>query len=172
MQNRINFLLLVCLIFSASFIYSQDLTKSAIELSQFDFWVGEWNCEWKDQNGDIQKSSNLIRKILDGKVIEENFNGNPGMNLIGKSHSVFDVSSGKWKQTWVDNSGGYLDFEGGMKKDKMVLSRKAELKGKKFLQRMIWYDIEKNEFNWNWERSDDDGQTWTVQWKIHYKRKM
>jgi hypothetical protein len=36
---------------------------------------------------------------------------------------------------------------------------------------MVWYDIQENKLEWNWERSDDNGQTWRVLWQIHYTRK-
>jgi len=36
---------------------------------------------------------------------------------------------------------------------------------------MVWYNITENEFDWNWERSDDGGVTWDVKWQIKYKRK-
>jgi hypothetical protein len=163
-------LIIINLLLSSSLIFSQNAVVPE-EASQFDFWLGEWNCEWEDQNGESQQSSNLVRKILNDKVIEENFNGSPGMNLIGQSYSVYDVNSSKWKQTWVDNSGGYLDFTGGMEGDKMILSRQAEVKGNKFLQRMVWFNISKEKFDWNWERSDDGGETWKPQWKIRYSRK-
>ncbi len=88
--------LIINLFLTASFIIAQDAGMPA-EASQFDFWLGEWNCEWEDQNGETQQSSNLVRKILNDKVIEENFNGSPGMNLIGQSYSVYDVNSGKWQ---------------------------------------------------------------------------
>jgi hypothetical protein len=170
MSAKIRVLFIINFFLSASFIYSQKavLPEAA---SQFDFWVGEWHCEWEDQEGNTQKSSNLVRKILNDRVIEENFDGRPGMNLIGQSYSVYDVNSGKWKQTWVDNSGEYLDFVGGMEDEKMILSRKAEVNGKKFLQRMVWSNITKEKFDWNWERSDDNGETWKPQWVIRYSRK-
>jgi hypothetical protein len=47
---------------------------------------------------------------------KENFSGGGAMHLRGKSVSILDVRVGKWKQTWVDNEGGYLDF-GGESKD-------------------------------------------------------
>ncbi len=53
----------------------------------------------------------------------------------------------------------------------MILTRKAEREGKKFLQRMVWHNIKKDRFDWNWERSDAQGATWKTLWKIHYKRK-
>ncbi len=39
------------------------------------------------------------------------------------------------------------------------------------LQRMVWYDIMQDSLQWNWERSEDKGKTWTVLWKIKYTRK-
>ena len=129
---------------------------SSIESSQFDFWLGEWECSWTDAEGKIQSGSNFVQKILGSCVIEENFDGNPGTPLIGKSHSVYSIQHGKWFQTWVDNNGSYLDFSGGMADDKMILSRTVNLPdGTSFMQRMVWHNITENEFDWNWERSDD-----------------
>ncbi len=140
---------------------------SAPEAKQFDFWIGEWEATWAD----TAMGSNNVSRILGGCVIYEQFDGNPTMNFIGKSHSVYNVRTGKWQQTWVDNQGGYLDFIGGWEGDKMILSRSFELQGKKIHQRMVWYNITEDEFDWNWERSDDDGKTWKVNWQIHYTRK-
>jgi len=33
----------------------------------------------------------------------------------GRSISIFDATDKKWKQTWVDSQGSYLDFVGGLK---------------------------------------------------------
>lgn len=134
---------------------------------QFDFWLGQWNLTW----GEDGKGTNTITRILDGRVIRESFDGRPSMNLVGQSYSVYVKPLGLWKQTWVDNEGSYLDFTGGLKDGRMILSREAGREGKKFLQRMVWYDIDKDAFDWNWERSDDQGATWKLAWKIHYQRK-
>jgi hypothetical protein len=137
------------------------------EAHQFDFWLGKWDLTWADGG----KGTNQITRILDCCVIQENFDGTPTMDLKGVSVSVFDVRSGQWKQTWVDSSGSYLDFVGGMEDGKMILSRKMLLDGKPIKQRMVFYNIAENELDWNWERSNDNGATWTVLWHIHYRRK-
>ena len=83
------------------------------EQKQLDFWVGEWDLTWPGNNpGETAHGTNSIRRILDGCVVEENFSGGDAMPLRGRSVSIFDVRAGKWKQTWVDNEGGYLDFAG------------------------------------------------------------
>jgi hypothetical protein len=53
----------------------------------------------------------------------------------------------------------------------MVLARDAIVRGEACKQRMVWYNIESDRFDWNWERSDDGGNTWRVLWQIKYKRK-
>ena len=138
------------------------------EARQFDFWLGEWDLTWADGG----KGTNHITRILDGCVLQENFDGTPAIALKGVSVSVFDVRAGQWKQTWVDSSGSYLDFIGGMEDGKMVLNREMLLEGKPIKQRMVFYNIAENELDWNWERSNDNGATWTVLWHIHYKRKQ
>jgi hypothetical protein len=135
------------------------------EAKQFDFWVGEWQASWDGGQG-----VNNISKILGGCVIFEEFNGTPSSQLIGKSFSVYNSRTGNWQQTWVDNSGGYLDFIGNWQDDKMILSRSVVIKGVKTIQRMVWYNISDDTFDWNWEKSIDNGNTWTISWKIHYTR--
>jgi hypothetical protein len=95
------------------------------------------------------------------------------MHLRGRSVSAFDSRAGKWKQTWVDNEGGYLDFSGEFKDGTMILSRESTgTDGSKVVQRMVWKNISPNELDWSWERSLDGGKTWQVLWPIHYKRKI
>jgi hypothetical protein len=132
--------------------------------NQFDFWLGEWNVTW----GDDGKGTNHIERILDGKVIQENFTA---PDLHGISVSAYDPERGLWCQTWVDNNGTYLDFTGKFDNGKMVLSRDVIVRAQAWKQRMVWHDIQENKLEWNWERSDDDGQTWRVLWQIHYTRK-
>lgn len=109
---------------------------------------------------------------MDGCVVQENFSGADSMHLRGTSVSTFDVRSGHWKQTWVDNEGGYLDFTGDFANGQMILQREFTQKdGTRVMQRMVWKNISASEMDWSWEASRDDGKTWQVNWPIHYKRK-
>jgi len=132
--------------------------------NQFDFWLGEWNVTW----GEDGKGTNLVERILDDKVIQENFSA---PDLRGMSISAYDTERGLWCQTWVDSNGTYLDFTGKFEAGKMILSRDAIVKGQVCRQRMVWYDIQEDQLEWNWERSDDNGKTWRVLWQIQYIRK-
>lgn len=144
--------------------------ESIAESRQFDFWVGDWDASYT-MGGKAGTSRNRISKILDGCVVLEEFSGPPGVKLEGRSHSVFDRNAKKWKQTWVDSSGAYLDFTGGFADGRMILSREGERAGRRFLQRMVWQDIEPARFKWLWQRSDDGGATWSTAWEIDYRRR-
>lgn len=104
--------------------------------------------------------------------MEENFSGGDSMPLRGMSLSTFDARAQKWKQTWVDNEGGYLDFVGEFRDGHMILAREAAKDRRQVLQRMVFKNISAKDLDWSWERSLDGGKTWQVVWPIHYKRKI
>ena len=167
-------LALTCLAAARQNNAAQPKPCSEPEQKQLEFWVGDWDLTWPGNNpGETAHGTNSIKRILDGCIVQENFSGGDAMHLRGQSVSIFDIRSGKWKQTWVDNEGGYLDFVGEFKDGQMVLAREAAgPNGTKALQRMVFKNIAHDEFDWSWEGSKDCGKTWTVQWPIHYKRKF
>jgi hypothetical protein len=146
---------------------------TAPEQKQLEFWVGEWDLTWPaEKPGEVEHGTNSIHRQLDSCVVQENFSGESAMHLRGMSVSIYDTRAHKWKQTWVDNEGGYLDFIGEYKDGQMVLSRDGvRPDGTKVIQRMVFKNITANEFDWSWEASTDRGKTWQVLWPIHYKRK-
>jgi Protein of unknown function (DUF1579) len=158
---------------SATPVLAASQPCSEPEQKQLEFWLGDWNLTWPGQNGgEAGHGTNSIKRVLDGCVVQENFSGEKSMPLRGTSVSLFDARAGKWKQTWVDNEGSYLDFTGEFKDGQMVLSREfMKPDGSKVQQRMVFKNIIPGEFDWSWERSLDGGKTWQVMWSIHYKRK-
>ncbi len=135
---------------------------------RFDFWLGEWNVSWDGGAG-----TNTITRILEDRVIHESFEGRmtDGSILQGISVSTYVPEDGRWHQTWVDSSGGYLDFVGGLSDDAMIFRRQTTREGKPIEQRMVFSSITREGFDWVWERSADGGLTWEVLWRIRYERK-
>ncbi len=168
--------ILLPFLFLASMLAAQQPAPQAnpctvSQQKQFEFWVGEWDLSWPGSKpGETMHGTNTIKRIMDGCVVQENFSGGDSIPLRGTSVSTFDAASGHWKQTWVDNQAGYLDFVGDFRDSQMILQREAFLNGKKILQRMVWKNITANDFDWSWESSSDEGKTWQVNWPIHYKR--
>ena len=138
----------------------------------FDFWIGKWDLTWDEAEGKKGKGTNEILRIMSGKIIQENFKAIEGQlkGYDGMSVSAYNPSAKTWNQTWVDNQGGYLDFEFEMDGDKRIFKREGlNPKQQKVYQRMVFYDIKKDSFNWDWE-SSTDGKEWKLQWRIAYKR--
>jgi hypothetical protein len=140
--------------------------------ADLDFWVGDWTMDGrsrtsfeKDEYTD-GKCENTIAKVQDGKVIHENFRTT---GFTGESWSVYNAPAKKWNQTWIDNSGSYLLFEGGKEGDNVVLKMTNAPKGS--AARMVFTEIKPDSFTWNWEQSRDDGKTWILMWELKYKRK-
>src|SRR4051812_41344841 len=136
--------------------------------ADFDFWVGEWAVV---DAADGTAGTNTIRRILDGRVLEESFEmavaNEPAFR--GRSLSAYDAARG-WCQTWVDNRGGYLDFVGEWAGDRMVLERSGVSDGEPVRQRMTWSDITPDALTWDWLRSRDGGTTWELLWRLGYRR--
>jgi len=40
----------------------------------------------------------------------------------------------------------------------------------KMTNRMVYYNIKQDSFDWSWEASTNGGKTWKQNWLIHYKR--
>jgi hypothetical protein len=141
----------------------------------FDFWLGEWELTWQNEDGTTATGENRVRRILGGQVIEENFEALTGdmAGYEGKSYSVYNPQTGKWKQTWVDNEGSYLDLTGDIDGGNRIFHRTAvTADGNQILQRMVFYDITEDSLVWDWERSVDEGETWQLMWRIQYRRSL
>ncbi|MCA9734482.1 MAG: DUF1579 family protein [Deferribacteres bacterium] len=145
------------------------------EAMQFDFWVGKWQLTWPGGQGGTSKEqfgtgTNEITKILGSCVVRENF-ASPQTQFNGESYSVYNPAKKVWQQTWIDNSGAYLLFEGEFAEGKMILRTKpVETNGKTIVSRMVFENITQDSLDWNWQRSVDGGINWTDLWTIHYKR--
>ena len=151
----------------ATYAQQEDLS------SAFDFWVGKWDLTWDDGNGNVGKDTNNIVKILDGKVIQENFEALEGQlkGFKGTSISVYSPKRKSWHQAWADNQGGYFNFVGELDGDKKIFkTREVEKDGKKVIQRMVFYDFRNDAITWDWKSSTDSGDNWKLLWRINYKK--
>lgn len=149
------------------------LPCSSPEAHQFDFWIGDWNITYSD----TIHATNHVEKIMSDCTVQENFN-DPHNNYLGKSWSVYSANYKQWQQTWIDNQGGYIALTGGMQGDSMVLTTAERIvpvkisPSGKMISRMVYHNITKDAFDWDWEASTDGGKTWKNNWHLHYDRKQ
>ena len=162
MKKAVVYMMLVVTGFMAQ---SQELEKGL-----FDFWLGDWNLTWTNQDGSMGKASNSITKILDDQVILENFEAEGQNALKGMSHSVYNAKQKTWKQTWVDNQGSHIVLTGALIEGNPVFfTEPADTNNGKIQFRMVFSEITPNSFVWDWQRKLDD--YWESSWKIQYARK-
>ena len=133
-----------------------------------DFWLGTWDVRW-GANG--ERGRNVVTRTFGGYVVEERFDGRPGVDMTGMSVSVFDEHRGLWRQTWVDDSGTYFALEGGMAGDELrLLCRDHNAPEEHAVFRMRFFDIAPDGLTWAWERSLDGEETFEERWRLTYTR--
>lgn len=143
------------------------------ENTWFDFWVGKWEATWTEPDGKIGRGTNTITKILDNTVIQENFRIDEGVSkgYLGTSISVYNPQKKTWHQGYADNQGAYFNLMGERQGDKRIFKTEVVIKGeKRIFQRMVFYEITGNSMQWDWESTEDGGNTWKLNWRINYKR--
>jgi hypothetical protein len=136
---------------------------------QFDFWIGDW--EVYGAKGKAGESH--IERLLDSCVILENWTS-AKFGYTGKSFNTYNASTKQWQQTWVDNSGGSTEYlRGHAEKDKMIFyaDKNSGKDGKNFLRRLTFFKLNDVKVRQFAERSDDEGNTWTVEYDLEYRRK-
>ncbi|HEV3469823.1 MAG TPA: hypothetical protein VG148_10920 [Pyrinomonadaceae bacterium] len=141
--------------------------KARPEYRQFDFWVGEWDVQ--NPQGQ-QVGVNVVQLILGDCVVFENWTGARGGQ--GKSFNLYNAATGKWQQTWVDNSGNILELSGEYKDDQMRFTGETPGRGgAKTLERLTFTKLSADRVRQFWEQSADGGKTWTVAFDGTYIRK-
>jgi hypothetical protein len=152
---------------------------SAAEYRQLDFWVGEWTVkvharatptsdQWADSIG-----TQHVHPVLSGCAIQENFSSAAPNQFAGKSFSAYVAPQKKWRQTWVDDSGGYLAFTGGPE-DGSAMTLYGEprsTEGKEVQMRMVYSNPTPTSLHWEWQRTDDSWATHALMISIEYTRR-
>ena len=115
----------------------------------FDFWLGTWDASW----GETGKESgrNVITRSFGGRVVEERFDGRPGVDLLGMSVSVFDPHRELWRQTWVDDAGNYFRARGQARRRRGAPALRAPQRLEAdAIYRMRFFDITRDSLTGTW----------------------
>ncbi len=137
----------------------QPTACSASPYRQFDFWLGDW--EVTNPQGTVV-GTNTIRKILKGCVLHEHWRGAGGGS--GQSHNIYNLQTGKWHQSWVDDNGQLLLLDGGLDdQGRMVLRRETVSEGgATVIDEIAWEQAEGGRVRQVWRKSTDGGANWQV----------
>ena len=154
---------------------------TAPEHRQFDFWVGEWdvvpNPETRPASAPPQPGRkpaiNIIEKAHNGCVIIENWDDRIGGT--GQSFNVYDRVRKRWRETWVDSSGGLHEYWGELKDGNMMFEGEVPLppasrfQGRRTI-RLTFFPLGADKVRQFSESLNVDG-TWSVNYDLIYTRR-
>jgi hypothetical protein len=137
-----------------------------------DFWLGDWDVTWDTPRGQ-GRGRNRLTRVVGRRGILERFDGRGplGRRLHGMSVSIRDSRDGRWRQTWIDSSGSYLDLVGVEVDGRISFEMQVVEEGRPVKRRMTWSDVTAEAFVWRWQESKDQGASWTDLWRIDYRRR-
>jgi uncharacterized protein (TIGR02246 family) len=115
---------------------------------------------------------NTITLDETGCVLTEHWSAPSGST--GRSFNIFDRSVGKWRQTWVDNTGGQHDYRGNLVNGNMVfLGDTPAPNGQlgRVPTRLTFFHISRDSVRQFSEISSDSGRTWRTNYDLMYVRR-
>jgi hypothetical protein len=125
---------------------------SAAEYRQFDFWLGEWEVA----QGDKIAGRNVIRSILNGCAITEEWSGTGGFK--GNSLNFYSVDTKRWHQTWIDSQGQSLALSGRFDAGSMTLE--SALPDTFPRHKITWTPTPEKSVRQHWQVQDAPGADW------------
>ena len=135
----------------------------------FDFWVGSWDVF---VTGTLrQAGASLVQRKDGGCVVTEQWTASGG-GFSGRSLNMFDATTGRWAQVWMDSAGEVTRYEGGPTPTGMMLVAEDEVKpdrpGRQSL-RMTFTRNPNGTVRQLGETSPDRGVTWTTSYDLTYR---
>lgn len=140
---------------------------ASVENRQFDFWVGDWTIA---APGASSSSISNVSLSLDHCLLVEKWNGGKGHS--GENIFAYSADDKSWYGMFADNMGRAHVFTAGH-----VASGLAEFdgtnrgpNGETVLDKVKVVRIAPNKVEQTWEKSTDNGATWTTVFRGEYTR--
>lgn len=137
------------------------------ESQRFDYWLGNWTIGAPGSSGNAHSKVTLD---LDKCLVVENWDGGRGHR--GENIFGFSADDKSWYGMFADNEGRVHVFDSGK-----VSSGSAEFEGKSrgpkgetVLNRVRIIRVSRNKVEQIWEKSTDDGNSWSVAFRGEYSR--
>lgn len=134
---------------------------------QLDFWLGNWTVT---APGGSNTAASKVSLELDQCVLVENWDGGRGHS--GENLFAYSPDDKTWYGMFADNEGRVHIFTSGK-----VLSSVAEFQGtshgpqgETVLNKVRVVRIDANRVEQTWQKSTDNGATWTMEFRGEYTR--
>lgn len=175
------FIFTFCLISFNPHAYAQQSNKidscSTPVANHFNFLIGKWRGEERASEAKTAAVSSTfeveIKKLLGGCALQENWDVRAGGKKLFSAVLLraFDVKSGKWMLSYVDDQQNFQFYEGRKENDSWAFYRERTADGKTVQIRVTWQPYARG-FMQRVERSNDGGQTWSLAAVVTYARKQ
>jgi hypothetical protein len=137
------------------------------ESRQFDFWLGDWTVTYP---GAPSASSSKVYLELGQCVVVENWSG--GKRHEGINMFAYSVDDQHWHGMFADNEARVHVFEGKVADGSAeFLGPSRGAKGETNLNRIRVVRMGPDKVEQTWEKSADNGATWTTVFHGEYSRK-
>lgn len=163
--------------------YGKPNPKAPLELSQFSFIIGNWQCDARVKGADGKWERYLAtwngRYILDGYVIADEYRMTDlagGLIVHGMNFRSYNTEKKTWVMKWLSATGSFwMDLGpeslGGVRVDSETVTFKLkDATDSDVLSRVTFSNIAQSRFTWSSERSSDHGKTWSEFMVIEAKR--
>jgi hypothetical protein len=164
------FVLGICVCFSAPLARSAtgaSACSANAAARQLDFWVGDWTVTYPGMPGN---ASSKVQLSLDKCLVTESWDGGKGHG--GENFFAYSADDKKWHGMFADNEGRVHVFEG------QVTAGSAEFTGisrgddgPTVLNRIKVIRKNTAKVEQSWEKSTDNGVTWTMVFHGDYSRR-
>lgn len=134
---------------------------------QLDFWVGDWSVTYPGMTGNAMSNVSLS---LDKCLFTESWDGGKGHS--GKNMFAYSADDKVWHGMFTDNQGRVHVFEGKVGQGAAEFTGPSRgPNGQTVLNRIKIVRVNPNKVQQSWEKSTDNGATWTMEFSGEYSRK-
>jgi hypothetical protein len=137
------------------------------ESRQLDFWLGDWTVTYPGLTG---SSASKVSLDLDKCMVIETWRGAKGHT--GKNMFAYSADDQRWHGLFADNEGRVHIFEGKVSQGRAEFTGPSQsAEGKPVLNRIKVVRVNPTQVEQSWEKSADNGATWTAVFHGQYSRK-
>ena len=138
------------------------------ESRQLDFWLGDWTVTYPGMSA---TSSSKVHLSLDKCLVVESWVG--GKGHTGENIFAYSFDDKSWRGMFADNEGRVHVFEGKVAQTSAEFTGASRgPNGEAVLNRVKIVRLSDNNVKQTWEKSRDNGVTWSMEFQGDYTRKQ
>jgi hypothetical protein len=136
------------------------------ESRQLDFWLGDWNVTYRGMPG---RARSQVSLDLDKCLLVESWDGGKGHR--GKNLFAYSSEDGHWHGMFADNQGRVHVLQGKVAPGSAEFTGTSRGRdGQMVLNRIRVLRLAAHKVDQSWEKSTDNGVTWTMAFEGAYSR--